>query len=395
MIKSTFKKQRALASILFFAVLALIGVVVLALWLFQWRHIKNTSDAYVQGNKVVLTPLVDGFVTGIYSDDTFLVEKGQLLIQLDPSNALLSFEESLENYANKVREVCGIFHQVSAYLDEIQVKEAEWIKAQEFYQHRLEVLGQGAISLEDFQASEAKLEETFYQLSTAQNLYQKEVVKIIGRSIKDNPIVKQAADQLSQAWINLYRCKIYSPVRGLVAERNIQLGMWVDSGTPLLSVIPLDQIWVNANFKETQMKHIKIGQKVKLHADMYGKSVPYEGCIVGLPGGAGNAFSILPPQNLSGNWIKIVQRLPVRVQLDPKSMQSYPLRIGMTMHAKVDLRQASGGYLPQSDVGSPTYTTEIYQDEIQKSKQLIEDVFFNNVDHSLKAYIHKPYFPER
>ncbi len=142
------------------------------------------------------------------------------------------------------------------------------------------------------------------------------------------------------------------------------------------------------------MKYIKIGQKVKLRADMYGKGVEYDGCIVGLPGGAGNAFSILPPQNLSGNWIKIVQRLPVRVQLDPQSLLTYPLRIGMTMHAKVDLRQSGGGYLPQSNQGAPIYTTEIYQNEIEKSRQLLEEVFINNVDFSLEAFINKAYFPE-
>lgn len=393
--KVNYKRKRVIATLISFGVLAVLAALFLIFWFSSWRYTKRTSDAYVQGNKVVITPLVDGFITGIYSDDTFLVEEGQLIVELDPSNAKLAYEEALQSYAAAIREVCGTFHLVFAYLDDIQVKEAKWIKAQEFYNHRLAVLSQGAISLEDFQAAEATLQETFYNLNQAENLYQKEVVKIIGRSIKDNPKVQQAQDALSQAWINLYRCRIYSPVKGLVAQRDAQLGMWVQSGTPLLSVIPMDQIWVNANFKETQMKRMKIGQKVELSADMYGKAVRYKGVIVGLPGAAGNAFSILPPQNLSGNWIKIVQRLPVRVQLDPNSLCDHPLRLGMTMRAKVDVRDESNeGYLPVSNDVSPQYVTDIYRNEIEMTQKIINQVFYDNVDYDLECYFNRPFFPQ-
>ncbi|MCH9634566.1 MAG: Multidrug export protein EmrA [Chlamydiae bacterium] len=388
---SSLKKKRLLFTFIFFGIIVLASLVIGVFWTSRWQYTKKTSDAYVQGNKVILTPLVDGFVTGVYTDDTFLVEKGQLIVQLDSADAELAYRDALQEFSRAVREVCALYHKVFAYESEIQVKEAEWIKAQEFYNHRLEVLNQGAISLENFQTSEADLEESFYELSRAESNYQEEVAKIIGKSIRTNPLVKSAEDKLSQAWINLYRCKIYAPVRGLVAQRAVQVGMWIDSGTSLLSIIPLDQIWVNMNFKETQMKHMKIGQKVKLKADMYGGDVQYKGKIVGLPGGAGNAFSILPPQNLSGNWIKIVQRLPVRVELDEDDLAAYPLRIGMTMRAQVNVKNQSGSYLPSSSKGAPSYCTNIYENEIMKSKKQIARIFLDNADPSLEAYFFTPF----
>ncbi len=161
----------------------------------------------------------------------------------------------------------------------------------------------------------------------------------------------------------------------------------------MLTVIPMEQIWVNANFKETQMRHIKIGQSVKVYSDMYGKRVIYRGTIVGLPGGAGNAFSILPPQNLSGNWIKIVQRLPVRVAIDPDDLIKHPLRLGMTMHAIVHIRSRNDGYLPKENDLAPTYQTNIYKAETKGAKKFADKIFNSNLDETLSYYINNPFEP--
>jgi membrane fusion protein (multidrug efflux system) len=378
----------------FFILLAGLGVAFIIVWFHSYKGIRRTSDAYVNGNKIVITPLIDGFVTSIYTNDTYLVEKGQLLIQLDTTNSKLAYEDAKQKYANAIRQVCSMFHQTFAYEAEIQVREAEWIKAEEFFKHRLEVVNQGAVSVEDLQAWEAEKDSAYFSYVAAQQLYQKQASLIIRRSIRENPIVKIAEDELSQAWVNLYRCKIFSPVRGLVAQREAQVGMWVKSGTPLMSVIPLDQIWVNANYKETQMRHMKIGQKVELKADMYGYDVVYRGVIVGLPGGAGDAFSILPPQNLSGNWIKIVQRLPVRVVIEPEDLIAHPLRLGMTMQARVNIRNQSGSYYQKESNLSPIYSTDIYQDEIEQSKKCINSIFLRNADPSLKKFFSNPFIPE-
>ncbi len=374
----------------FFSIAAIIGIIVA---LVINHDFKRTSDAYVEGNQMPITPLKEGFITSICKDDTYLVKKGELLITLDRTDAQIALDEAKASLANMVRNVCQIYHQVFAYEYELQSKKAELIKAEEFYSHRSAVLASGAISLEDFQTSVANLDSTLNIYQQVLSLYQKEAALIQGRSIRNNPLVLEAADRVVKAWVELYRCNIYAPTEGLVAQRSAQVGKWVKAGEPLLYIIPLDQIWINANFKETQMKRMKIGQKVNLHADMYGKNVDYRGVIVGLPGGAGNAFSILPPQNLSGNWIKIVQRLPVRVAIHQKDLLKYPLRIGMTMHATVDVRDQSDSYFQSLEAKSPTYQTDIYKLEIKGSQCLVNTIFKQNFDPSLMEYEKTPYYP--
>jgi len=171
-----------------------------------------------------------------------------------------------------------------------------------------------------------------------------------------------------------------------VAQRTIQVGMWVPSGQPLMSVIPLNQIWVNANYKETQLKSMRLGQKVDITADLWGSSVLFHGTIVGLPGGAGNAFSLLPPQNLSGNWIKIVQRLPVRVALDPNEIEAYPLRLGLSCRSIVDTRQIGGKMVPITTEGSPLYSTPIFAEEEKGDQERIESIISSNIDPKLISF---------
>lgn len=372
------------------SLLAIVGIIVA---LMVNHDFKRTSDAYVEGNQQPITPLRDGFITSICTDDTYLVSKGELLITLDRTDAQIALEEAKAAFANAVRNVCQIYHRVFAYEYELQAKKAELIKTEEFYAHRLEVLESGAISLEDFQTSVANLNSTLNTYQQVVSLYQKEAALIQGKSVRNNPLILEAADRLMKAWVELYRCNIYAPTEGLVAQRSAQVGKWVKAGEPLLYIIPLDQIWINANFKETQMKRMRIGQKVSLHADMYGKGVEYQGVIVGLPGGAGNAFSILPPQNLSGNWIKIVQRLPVRVAIHKKELLKYPLRIGMTMHATVDVRDQSDSYFQSLEAQSPTYQTDIYKLELKGSRALINTIFKQNFDPNLIEYEKQPYYP--
>lgn len=366
----------------------------LVLWFIDNRRFKRTNDSYVEGNQLVITPLQDGFITSVHTQDTYLVKKNQLLVTLDETNYLIAIREAKENYANAIRDVCTIFHQAAAYAADIEVKKAEFIKAEEFYNHRLDVVEEGAVSLEDFQSWQAALDATYSAYEESKSLYKKENSLIQGKSIRSNPIVVLAAEKLSQAWVNLYRCKIYAPVEGLVAQRTAQVGMWVSSGDQIMSIIPLDQVWVNANFKETQMRHIKIGQTAWLHADMYGTGITYQGIIVGLPGGAGNAFSILPPQNLSGNWIKIVQRLPVRVAIKPEDLVAHPLRVGMTMRTHIDLKSQNEGYIPTQSNLAPIYKTDIYTEETCGVGKLVDKIFKDNIDPTLLDYADVPYYPD-
>lgn len=375
---------------IFLIVCFLLAVAFLLIWIFYLRYIEYTDDAYVEGNQVYITPLRPGFVTAIHTDDTFLVKEGQLLIELDKTDAEIALSQAQENLARVVRDVCQIFHQVFVYQAEIEIRKAEYIKTAQDYQHRKDVILEGGVSLEDFEHSIAYLSSSFYALQMTELLYEKALSLVQGTCIFDHPWVLEAADKVREAWVKLYRCAIYSPVEGLVAQRKIQVGMWVDSGKMLMSVIPLNQIWVNANFKETQLKHMRIGQPVKITADLYGSNIPFHGTIVGLPGAAGNAFSLLPPQNLSGNWIKIVQRVPVRIALDPEELKHNPLRIGLSMKAWADIRDTEGLLVPTSSYGSPLYETPIYAEEEWGDEEDILQILEDNLDPTLEEYADSP-----
>ena len=358
-------------------------------WFIVWKDKAYTDDAYVQGNLVTLTPLQSGFVKGVFKDDTFLAKKGELLVTLDETDAKIALESAKKNLALTVRKVCQNFHEVFALQADIESKKAEYIKAAQDYEHRAYVIEAGAVSVEDFEHAVAALRSSFFQLQMTEVLFEKALSFVRNTTLLNHPEIISVSDTLRQAFVNLERCNIYAPVEGLIAQRNIQVGMWVPSGYPLLAIIPLDEIWVNANFKETQMKKMRIGQKVHITSDLYGEDVPYKGTIVGLPGGAGNAFSILPPQNLSGNWIKIVQRLPVRVALDKKELELFPLRIGLSMKATADLKEP-GLLVPDSFEGSPSYTTDIFVNEELGDHILIQKIILENLDPSLAQFIENP-----
>ncbi|MFI5343557.1 MAG: efflux RND transporter periplasmic adaptor subunit [Chlamydiales bacterium] len=384
------KKKRRKRAALFFLVALLLLVLGIILWIFVFQHYVYTDDAYVEGNQIYITPLRPGFITAIHTDDTFLVKKGQLLIELDTTDSEIALAQAQQNLANEVREICQAFHQVFAYKAEIESRKAELIRTAQDFKHREDVLEMEGVSLEDFEHAVAALRVGYFSLKTTESLYDQSLALVRGTSIKNHPRVLARADHLRNMWVQLYRTKIYAPVEGLVAQRKIQVGMYVEEGQPLMSVIPLDQIWVNANYKETQMKEMRIGQKVRITSDLYGWDVVFNGVIVGLPGAAGNAFSLLPPQNLSGNWIKIVQRLPVRVRLDPEEIKRHPLRIGLSLEAIVDLRDQEGPLVPTTSEGAPFYDTSIFQKEEIGDQAFIEEIIDENLDPALLKYIDKP-----
>jgi membrane fusion protein, multidrug efflux system len=386
-------KRRKIVWIFFWTLLTL-SAAFFFFWLQVLRFIEYTDDAYVEGNQVYITPLKKGFITAIHTDDTFLVKKGQLLIELDKTDAQIALNLSKKNLAQTVRKVCETFHEVFVIRSDIQVKKAEFIKASEDFRNRKGVIDLGGVSLEDFEHATAALKASYYSLQRAEFSFEKAVSLVQGTSIKNHPLVLEAADRVRDAFVQLYRCQIYAPVEGLVAQRKIQVGMWVDPGQPLMSVIPLDQIWVNANYKETQLKKMRIGQRVEIRSDLYGRETVFQGVIVGLPGAAGNAFSLLPPQNLSGNWIKIVQRVPVRVALDLDQLKRHPLRIGLSMEAIVDLHDQGGLLVPTSNTGAPTYATGIYDEEENGDREIITEIINQNLDPTLSNYADSPLLVE-
>lgn len=379
------------SSSFYFTIFLLILFVFLFLyWFFVWRHEVYTNDAYVQGNQVYIKSLRPGFVTGIYTDDSFLVKKGQLIVSLNETDSRIALEKAKKKLAQTVRDVCQAFHDVFILAADIDVKKAEHLKAQQNLKHRYDVISAKGVSLEDYQHAQDDLKATTASLKSTQNNYKKMLAFVQGTSISEHPWVQAAAQEVRDAWVQLYRCKIYAPVDGLVAQRTIQVGMWLSPKQPLMAIIPLNQIWVNANYKETQLKKMRIGQKVRFTSDLYGSSVVFHGKIVGLPGGAGNAFSLLPPENLSGNWIKIVQRLPVRVALEQDELKKYPLRIGLSLEVTTDLSDQDGLLVPTSTSGSPRYLTDIFQKEETGDEELIADIIKSNLDPTLQEYANAP-----
>jgi membrane fusion protein, multidrug efflux system len=387
----TMARKRNKQILIYCSIVLILLVLFLFYWFFVLRFYVYTNDAYVEGNLVFITPLRPGFITKIHTDDTFLVKKGQVLIDLDTTDSEINLHRTEEELGKAVREVCQNFHQVFIYLAEIEISQAELWRAAKDYKHRQDVIQKGGVSLEDMQHAAAALQANRSALERARSLYEQAMSFVRGTSIKSHPKVLAAADWLREAFVQLNRCKIYAPVEGLVAQRRAQVGMWISPDQPIMSVIPLEQVWVNANYKETQVRHMRIGQKVKLTSDLYGRNVIYRGIIVGLPGAAGDAFSILPPQNLTGNWIKIVQRVPVRVAIDPEDLLEHPLRIGLSMHSTVTLSPIEDGLVPTTTY-APNYETSVYEDEEAGVKELIEAIIDANLDPKLEKYANTPLF---
>ena len=263
-------RRRKKLAIYFWGFCLVLLLICLLFWICYFRFFKYTDDAYVQGNQVYITPLHPGFVTSIRTDDSFLVEKGQLLVTLDQTDSKIALERASEHLAQTVRQVCEMFHQVFVYRAEIDLKTAELIRDAQDFRHRYEVYREQGVSIEDYEHAIAALRAQYASLEMTGALYHKTLAAVQNTSLKDHPLVVTASDQVRDAWVHLYRCNIYSPVEGLAAQRTIQVGMWIPAGQPLMSVIPLDQIWVNANYKETQLKSMRLGQKVDITVDLWG-----------------------------------------------------------------------------------------------------------------------------
>jgi len=325
-----------------------LGAVVLAAaviwglyWLLWARNYESTDDAYVAGNIVAVTSRENATVTALHADNTQAVKRGQLLIEMDPSIAQVNIKAAEANLARAVRGVRGAFASADSYGAQLAQANVALARAREDYQRRSRALG-GAVSGEELSHARNAVAAAESMVSAARSGLAQAQSGIAGVDIDNNPDVLAAIAQLRAAAIALGHMRIVAPVDGIVAQRTVQVGQRVSAGAPLLAVVPLSNVWIDANFKEGQLARMRIGQPVRITADIYGRGVVYRGQIVGLGAGSGSAFALLPPQNASGNWIKIVQRVPVRIALDAADLKKHPLRIGLSTTARVDVRDQSG-----------------------------------------------------
>jgi membrane fusion protein, multidrug efflux system len=323
-------------------VVALCAVGYGAYWFSYARYFESTNDAYVNGDVVQITSEVPGTVIGLHADDTQLVARDQLLLELDPADAQVAVRRAEADLGRAVRGVRAQFAQADQLRAEIVDREVALQRAERDYQRRTGLLSDGAVSSEEFQHTQEDVTEIRATLAAAREQLNGTKAQIDGTTVATNPEVLAAAAAVRDAWLALRRTRVTAPLSGVVARRSVQVGQQIAPGTPLMGVVPLDALWVDANFKEVQLRDMRVGQPVTLHADVYGGNAVYHGKLVGLSAGTGSAFALLPAQNASGNWIKIVQRLPVRVQLDPGELRAHPLRIGESMTVTVGIRDTSG-----------------------------------------------------
>ena len=333
-------RRRALTGLAAVVVLCSVGYA--AYWFFDGRYYEATDDAYVNGDVVQITSEVPGTVIGLHVDDTQRVIAGQSVLELDPADAKIAEANAEADLARAVRQVRGLFAQGQELRAQIDQREQAARTADDDLKRRGGLIADGAISAEELSHARDAVTTTRANVAAARQQLSQTVAQIDGTTIADHPQVLAAAAAVRNAALALHRTDLISPVSGVIAKRSVQVGQRVAAGTPLLAVVPLDDVWIDANFKEGQLERMRAGQPVTVHTDLYGGDVTYHGHVVGIAAGSGNAFALLPSQNASGNWIKIVQRLPVRILLDPKELQAHPLRVGLSTAVRVDLHDASG-----------------------------------------------------
>ena len=373
----TSKRKRAL---MILATVVVVAGIAWALWyLLVGRWHESTDDAYAQGNVVAITPQAAGTVVSIAADDGMKVDAGQVLVQLDPNDARVAYQQAVANLANTVRQVRGLYSTVEAGQADLSARRVSVEKARADVQRREGLVATGAVSAEELAHVRDELTAAQAALAASGENLSRNRALVDATTVIDQPQVEAAAAQLRQAYLNAQRMAIVAPVSGHVAKRSVQLGQRVQPGTTMMTIVPLEQVWVEANFKETQLAKMRIGQPVKLHSDLYGDDVEFDGKLASLGLGTGSAFALLPAQNASGNWIKIVQRVPVRIEIDRRQLAAHPLRIGLSMHADVALRDQGGAVLATVPQEKPVLTTQAYAKQLADADALIQKIVRENL----------------
>jgi membrane fusion protein (multidrug efflux system) len=369
---------------LIFGAVLVIGAIAWGLyWFLDARFYQSTDDAYVAGNVVAVSSRENATVLALHADNTETVKQGQLLMEMDPATATVNLQAAEANLARAVRNVRGEFSSADTFSAQLAQAQVQLAQARSDYQRRRDAAADGAVSGEELAHAADAVRAAEANVDAARGGREHALSQVSGTSVANNPDVRAAEATLRNAAIVLSHMRIVAPVDGVVAQRTVQVGQQVAAGTPLLAVVPLNNVWVDANFKEGQLENMRIGQKATVTADIYGGSVTFHGHIEGLGAGSGSAFALLPPQNASGNWIKIVQRVPVRIALDPEDLKDHPLRVGLSVNVRVDVRDTSGA-LVTSRVGAGTMRADTGEDSRPAADELIARILRENGAESMR-----------
>lgn len=373
------KRQRKSALILLTLLFIIIGVGWGVYWYLVLRHYESTDNAYVAGNQVQIQSQVSGSVMTVNVDNTDFVTSGTVLVELDPRDAELALDKAKTELANSVRQTRQHMVNSRQLQANIEVKRSELNRLQNDLKRR-EVLGSShVIGKEELQHAREAVVSAKAALDMAIEQYNANQAIVLNSSIEKQPAVEQAATQVRNAWLTLQRTKIVSPVDGYVSRRSVQVGSQITPSTPLMAIVPSNGMWIDANFKETQLADMRIGQPAKVITDFYGKDIVFNGTVVGLDMGTGSAFSLLPAQNASGNWIKVVQRLPVRIALDQNQLDEYPLRIGLSTEVTVDTLDKNGKVLSKGMRDTPAYHTAALAVDMSPADKIVTEIINNNL----------------
>ena len=372
------KAKRKLMLIVAALVFVLVGVAYAIYWFDYAQFEQSTDDAYVAGNMVEMMPQMGSNVVAVYADDTQWVQMGQPLVLLDGAQAKIALAKAEAQLGQTVRHVKQLYDVVKELRSTIVQRQADLDNARSDLARRKSLIDEHAVSAEEVQHAQTALAQAKSALDTAQYQLHGAQRMVAHTTLTTHPSVLVAEAELKEAYLAVQRLTIKAPVSGFIAKRSVQIGQRVDSTTPLMVIVPLNQIWVSANFKENQLGSIRVGQPVTVISDMYGSDVTFHGKVAGLGAGTGSVFSLLPAQNATGNWIKIVQRLPVRIVLDPREVAKYPLRLGLSLTATVDTHEQSGMAVSTSQPVSPIYTTAIFTVTDEAVDRLIARILRKN-----------------
>lgn len=370
--KKPLRRKRNLTVLTLVFIAIALGFALMYFWV--WQHQQSTDDAYVGGHVVQITPQIGGTVQSVAVDDTQAVKTNQLLVKLDDSDMQLAYERAQNDLINAIRQNQQQTAVSSQSRAQVTAQKAQLARLQSDLKRRQALAGTDAISAEELSHARAAVVEAQAALNAAE-AQEKAAQATLGQNIplRQQPAVLSAVSRLKDAWLNLQRTQIHAPMDGQIAKRNVQVGQKVAPGTPMMAVVPLHNLWVDANFKESQLAKMRVGQAATVYADIYGSKVKYQGKVVGLSAGTGAAFSLLPAQNATGNWIKVVQRVPVRIELDAQQLAEHPLRVGLSMSVEVDTENQSGSQM--TAVPAPNTATQMATVDWQPVEGIINTIF--------------------
>ena len=379
MLSQTKPKKKKRNNILFFItlILVIIGLAYTAYYKMYSQFYETTDNAYVKQNITYVTPQINGVVDKVNVDVTQVVKVGDILAHLDSKDAMIAFKKAKNNLAQSVRQIKKSYRQKDEIKSEIKLNKVLLQKAKEDYDRSVVLIKHKAISREKFDNIKYAYDEAKERLQITKNQYNSLLATIRDKIITQNPVIKKAVLEVKESYINLKRCNILAPISGVIAKKNLSVGSSVSPGSMLVAIVPQKGFWVDANFKETQIKNIRVDQKVKLYADVYGKNILYHGRVEGISPGTGSVFSLLPAQNATGNWIKVVQRVPIRIKLDEKELQKHPLQVGNSMVVTIDTHDR--GNKKMQTIKKPQYSSNLYSKALIEAKKIANEVIKQNL----------------